>query len=71
MFQRLYSHCSPFFEMFHGCPNVHVMILKYVASYVSKAHESFHNDALYCKGLNASTAAFRYAISLDVCEPEI
>ena len=51
--------------------NGHAIILKYVASYVSKAHESFHNDALYSKDLNASTAAFRYAIALDMCEPEM
>ena len=47
------------------------MILKYVASYVCKAQESYHSDALYCRDLAPSTAAFRYALSLDICEPEM
>ena len=47
------------------------MILKYVASYVSKAHESYHSDALYCRELLPSTAVLRYALSLDMCEPEM
>ncbi len=47
------------------------MILKYVSSYVSKAKECFHNDAFYCKNISPSTAAIRYAMQLDICEPEM
>ena len=47
------------------------MILKYVASYVSKAHESFHSDALYCRSLSPSTTAIRYSMALDIAEPEM
>ena len=57
--------CSMDVKTTNGCG----MILKYVASYVSKAHESYHSDALYCRELRPSTAAFRYAQSLDMCEP--
>ena len=47
------------------------MVLKYVSSYVSKWEEAFHRDALYCSNIIASKAAFKYLITLDVCEPEM
>ena len=47
------------------------MFLKYVASYVSKAKETFHNDALYCSTLAPSYTAVKFSMSLDICEPEM
>lgn len=47
------------------------MLLKYVSSYVSKANESFHSDVFFCDSLAPSTMAFKYAMSLDICEPEM
>eukprot|EP00795_Rhopilema_esculentum_P003594 gene3594-12991_t len=53
------------------CSNGRSMILKYVSGYVSKSRESYHSDALYCKTLNPATCAVKYAMQLDVCEPEM
>lgn len=49
----------------------HGMILRYVTSYVSKWSETFHNTSLFNNDINASHAAFRYLINLQVCEPEM
>ena len=51
--------------------NGRAMLLKYVSSYVSKAKESFHSDALYCSSLSPSTTAIKFAVSLDIWKPEM
>ena len=47
------------------------MLMKYVTFYVSKGKESFHTDTLYTSTLTHATIAFKYAMSLDIAEPEI
>ena len=47
------------------------MLMKYVTSYVSKGKESFHTDTLYTSTLSPATTAFKYALSLDIAEPEM
>ena len=47
------------------------MLMKYVSSYVSKSKESFHTETLYTSTLSPATTAFKYAMSLDIAEPEM
>ena len=47
------------------------MILKYVASYVTKWKESYHNDTMDVPTISPSTAAFKYLATMDVCKPEM
>ena len=47
------------------------MLLKYASGYVSKGKESYHIDSRYSIFLNPATAAIRYAMHLDICEPEM
>ena len=46
------------------------MLMKYVTSYVAKGKESFHNDQLYTATLSPAVTALKYAMSLDIAEPE-
>ena len=48
-----------------------LMLMKYVTSFVAKGKESFHSDALYTSSLSPATTAFKYAMSLDIGEPEM
>ena len=47
------------------------MILRYVASYVSKWSETFHRDSMFAHDVNPYSAAFRYLVNLRLCEPEV
>ncbi len=49
----------------------HGMLLKYVSAYISKSHESYHKDIFYTPDICPSTAAIKYSLSLDICEPEV
>ena len=53
------------------CPITLFSMLKNVSGYVSKGKESYHTDSLYSPFLNPATAAIRYAMHLDICEPEM
>ena len=45
------------------------MILRYVASYVSKWSETFHRDSMFAREVIPYSAAFRYLVNLTSCEP--
>ena len=47
------------------------MLMKYVTFYVSKGNKSFHTDTLYTSTLTPATTAFKYAMLLDIAEPEM
>ena len=47
------------------------MLMKYVTSYISKGKESFCTNTLYISTLSPAITAFRYAMLLDIAEPEM
>ena len=47
------------------------MILKYVASYVSKWHDAYSNDALFSLHVGSYEAAYRHLRALRPLEPEM
>ena len=47
------------------------MLMKYVTSHVSQGKDSFHSNVLYSSTAPPATAALKYAMSLDVAEPEM
>ena len=47
------------------------MILKYVASYVSKWHDAYSNDALFSLHVGPYQAAYRHLRALRPLEPEM
>ena len=49
----------------------HGLVLKYVSSYVSKTHDSFHSDCLYTVHTTPYQAAFRHLKEMTPLEPEM
>ncbi len=49
----------------------HGLVLKYVSSYVSKTHGSFHSDCLYTVHTTPYQAAFRHLKEMTPLEPEM
>ena len=47
------------------------MLMKYVTSYVAKGKESFLTDQLYTSTLSPAVTVLKYAMSLDIAEPEM
>ena len=49
----------------------HGMLLKYVSSYVTKAHDAYKSDCLYTPHTSAFEAAFRHLKEMAPLEPEM
>ena len=53
------------------CSDRHGMLLKYVSSYVTKAHDAYNSEALYSVHMTPYQAAFRYLKEMSPLEPEM
>ena len=53
------------------CSDGHGMLLKYVSSYVTKAHDAYNCEALYTIHTTPYQAAFRYLKEMSPLEPEM
>ena len=53
------------------CSDGHGMVLKYVSSYVTKAHDAYNSEALYSVHTTPYQAAFRYLKEMSPLEPEM
>lgn len=53
------------------CSDGHSMLLKYVSSYVTKAHDTYNSDALYTVHTTPYQAAFRFLKEMTPLEPEM
>ena len=51
--------------------NDNLLILQYVAGYVSKWNESYHTDWIFTVQTPPALTAFRYIALLSICEPEM
>ena len=47
------------------------MLLKYVSSYVTKAHDAYNSEALYSAHMTPYQAVFRYLKEMSPLEPEM
>ena len=53
------------------CSDGHGMVLKYVSSYVTKAHDAYNSEVLYSVHTTPYQAAFRYLKEMSPLEPEM